>query len=426
MPRLAYSLVFYLIVPFALLRLLYRSLRVPGYRQRWKERFGFFQLPGSWDRDGKALWIHAVSVGETVAAVPLINLLLKRYPERNLVITTMTPTGSERVRALFGDSVFHVYLPYDLPGAMARLIYRLNPGLLIIMETELWPNLLHFTRLAGCRTLLVNARLSEKSATGYRRLATLTRQMLNNLNLIAAQASPDADRFIALGAEPERVRVTGSLKFDISPPARRDQLPPVFHRLTQLDRPILVAGSTREGEEEKLLAGFRQCLSELPELLLILVPRHPERFNSVDRLCNEQGLNTVRRSSNRDVDADTQVLLGDSMGEMWNYYAVADLAFVGGSLVDCGCHNVLEPAALGIPVLIGPSRFNFETICDLLQKAGALVSVSDSDDLARQVVRLLGSPQLCQAMGKAGRKTVESNRGCLHRLALLIDEQLQD
>ncbi|MCB1671433.1 MAG: lipid IV(A) 3-deoxy-D-manno-octulosonic acid transferase [Gammaproteobacteria bacterium] len=423
MSRIAYSLLFYLLTPLILVRLLLRSRQAPAYRNRWSERFGRFRVPADWQSSPGAIWVHAVSVGETMAAAPLIRLLLGRYPDRRLVVTTMTPTGSERVRALFGDSVFHVYLPYDLPGAMARLLGKLNPALLIIMETELWPNLLHQCRRAGCRTMVVNARLSGKSARGYRRLGPLTRGMLGEIDLIAAQAAPDRERFMALGAAPDRVEVVGSLKFDIMPPPAAD-LPPFFAALVLLQRPILVAGSTREGEEEKVLLAFRQCLAALPQLLLVLVPRHPERFDSVARLCKEQGFNLVRRSRDESCDETTQVLLGDSMGEMWNYYAVGDLAFVGGSLVDTGCHNVLEPAALGIPVLIGPSRFNFETISRQLQESGALVIVADADELARQVLQLLDEPLRRQEMGTAGRRLVESNRGCLQRLAERIDAQL--
>lgn len=424
MPRLFYSLVFYLLVPLVLMRLVYRSRRAPDYRRRWRERFGFFRLPEDWYAGRRCLWIHAVSVGETVAAVPLINLLQQRYPDRYLVVTTMTPTGSERVRALFGEAVFHVYLPYDLPGAMKRFVRCIGPELVILMETELWPNLLYRCNREGCRTMLVNARLSEKSARGYRFLAPLTRQMLESLDVIAAQATADADRFIALGAPAERVTVAGSLKFDIPPPTPEQQLPPTFYELSQQQRPILVAASTREGEEAKVLAAFRQCLDRRPELLLILVPRHPERFDSVHRLCREQGLNTVRRSAGDAYDHATQVFLGDSMGEMRYYYAIADLAFVGGSLVDTGCHNILEPAAQGVPVLIGPSRFNFETASNLLQEAGALIIVKDPEDLAVQVLRLLDNPPWREAMGRAGRQTVESNRGCLHRIAAIIEEQL--
>lgn len=361
-----------------------------------------------------------------MASMPLIKFLLERYPERQIVVTTMTPTGSERVKSLFGDSVFHVYLPYDLPGAMTRFIKRIDPALLLIMETELWPNLLHKCRKAGCRTMLVNARLSEKSARGYRRLGPLTRTMLGDLDIIAAQAAPDAERFLALGARPAQVEVTGSLKFDMKTPELSGRVSPVFYQVAQLGRPVLVAASTREGEEEKVLAAFRVCLARVPDLLLVLVPRHPERFNSVARLCEDQGFTVLRRSSDSGADTDTQVFLGDSMGEMWNYYFLGSVAFVGGSLVDMGCHNVLEPAALGLPVLVGPSRFNFETICNLLQEAGALITVADEQDLAQQLLQLLGNDSWRKAMGKAGKQVVASNRGCLQRLSALIEARLAE
>lgn len=424
MSLFVYSLAFYLLIPFALLRLLVRSVKAPAYRQRWAERFGFFRLPSSWRSERTVIWVHAVSVGETVAAVPLVRWIQTRYPDHQLVISTMTPTGSERVRAQFGESVFHVYLPYDLPGAMARAIRRLNPALLIVMETELWPNLLWRCQRAGCRTLLVNARLSEKSARGYRRLGPLTRAMLARLDVIAAQAPADAERFIALGAQPDRVHVAGSLKFDVTPPPSSEEVPPFFARLARMERPVLVAASTREGEEEKVLDAFRACLTRVPDLLLVLVPRHPERFNSVARLCEDRQFTVLRRSSDQPCDPGIQVLLGDSMGEMWQYYRLADVAFVGGSLVDTGCHNVLEPAALGLPVLIGPSRFNFEAICNLLQASGALIAVADPEDLAQQVMQLLDNPSWREAMGRSGRQIVESNRGCLQQLGTLIETQL--
>jgi 3-deoxy-D-manno-octulosonic-acid transferase len=425
MYRLLYSFFFYLLIPLVLLRLLYRSLRAPAYRNRWKERFGFCRLPDNWRDEPMTIWVHSVSVGETLAAAPLVGALRKRYPEAQLVMTTMTPTGSERVVALFGDSVFHTYLPYDLPGAMKRFIAGIEPDLVVIMETELWPNLLHYSKVAGCRTMLVNARLSAKSARGYRRFSSLTRAMLEQLDVIAAQAEHDAERFEELGAAPGRVHVTGSLKFDISPPADPQTSPDVFLHIGRLERPVLIAASTREGEEEKILDAFQQALVNVPDLLLILVPRHPERFDSVARLCEQQGLSVERRSGDRLTDDRVQVWLGDSMGEMWSYYRLADLAFVGGSLVDTGCHNVLEPAALGIPVLVGPSQFNFAAICNQLQEAGALITVADQEDLAQQVMQLLGNPQWRKSMGQAGRYIVETNRGCLQRLETLIAEQLQ-
>jgi 3-deoxy-D-manno-octulosonic-acid transferase len=425
MYRLLYSFLFYLLIPLVLLRLLYRSLRAPAYRNRWKERFGFCRLPDDWRDEPVTIWVHSVSVGETLAAAPLVGALKQRYPDAQIVMTTMTPTGSERVVALFGDGVFHAYLPYDLPGAMKRFIAGIKPDLLVIMETELWPNLLHYCKAAGCRTMLVNARLSANSARGYRRFSPLTRVMLEQLDVIAAQAEADAERFENLGAAADRIHVTGSLKFDISPPGDQLTSPAVFQHIARLGRPVLIAASTREGEEEKILDAFQQCLVNEPDLLLILVPRHPERFDSVARLCEQSGLSVERRSRDKLSDDRVQIWLGDSMGEMWSYYRLADLAFVGGSLVETGCHNVLEPAALGIPVLVGPSQFNFAVICNQLQQAGALISVADQQDLAQQVMQLLVNPQWRKSMGQAGRHIVETNRGCLQRLEKQIADQLQ-
>lgn len=425
MNRYLYSLLFYLVMPLALLRLLVRALKSPAYRRRWRERFGYPQgIPSI--APGTLIWVHAVSVGETLAAVPLVNYLLRTYPHRRVLVTTMTPTGSDRVRQQFGDRVLHCYLPYDLPGAMRRFVRLLRPAALVIMETELWPNLLHFARQQGVKTLLVNGRLSIRSARGYGRLPALTRSTLANLDVIAAQGQADADRFVALGANPERVHVTGSLKFDMDlPQPGSHPLPEVFRRIQGQERPVLVAASTRAGEEEKVLSAFARCVERKPELLLVLVPRHPERFNEVARLCADRGLRVVRRSSGEPVEPQTQVFLGDSMGEMWLYYGLADIAFVGGSLVDTGCHNVLEPAALGIPVLAGPSRFNFQVICDLLQQAGALVGVASEEDLAQQVLQLLDNGAWRRAMGAAGKYIVESNRGSLQRVSSLIDQQLE-
>ncbi|MEX2130577.1 MAG: lipid IV(A) 3-deoxy-D-manno-octulosonic acid transferase, partial [Pseudohongiellaceae bacterium] len=341
MSRLLYSLLLYLGLPLIVLRLLYRSIKAPAYLKRWHERFGFVAPPSGFDQRTWCIWIHAVSVGESLAAVPLVKHLQKTRPLHPILITTMTPTGSARVIDLFGEKVSHVYLPYDLPGAVSRFLKRFNPQVLLVMETELWPNLLHHCHRNNVKVLLANARLSEKSARGYRRLGSLTRTMLQQIDLIAAQSNADAQRLISLGAPESRVKVTGSLKFDMEIPALQTRdLPSVFQTICSGDRAVWIAASTREGEEEKVLRAFRHCLDQQPELLLVLVPRHPERFNEVARLCISAGYKTVRRSTNHEIGQDTQIFLGDSMGEMWFYFALADIAFIGGSLVNTGCHNV--------------------------------------------------------------------------------------
>jgi len=424
MYRIFYSVLFYLLVPFILLRLLFRSLRAPAYRDRISERFALAPLPTRFDRARQTIWIHAVSVGETVAAAPLVTALRKRYPLAQILVTTMTPTGSDRVRALFGDTVIHNYLPYDLPDVMHRFIGQINPVMLILMETELWPNLIHAAHSAGVRLVLANARMSEKSAAGYRRIAASTRAMLLQFDCIAAQSDADAQRLLALGANREAVTVTGSLKFlvDIEVPNQISN--PVFDSVRGAGRPVLIAASTREGEETKVLTAFKVCLAARSNLLLLLVPRHPERMERVARQCKEAGLVLQRRSAGKPVAASTQVLLGDSMGEMLQYYRLATIAFVGGSLVDTGCQNVLEPAALGIPIVVGPSQFNFATICAQLEQAGALQTVADEQQLAQFVTSLLGDADQQQRMSHSGKSLVRANQNALPGLISRIESLL--
>lgn len=413
MHRLLYSALFYLALPVILLRLLLRSLRAPAYRRRIGERFALSPWPFEFNNRKKTIWIHAVSVGEVVAAAPLVQALRTRYPDAQILVTTMTPTGSTRVRELFGYSLFHTYLPYDLPGAMRRFIRRVNPAMLILMETELWPNLIHAAYTSGVRLILANARLSEKSAAGYRRFASATARMMSQFDCIAAQADADAQRLLALGASKDVVTVTGSLKFlvDISEPTNSSNL--VFDSVKASGVPVLIAASTRDGEEEKVLTAFKLCLEARSNLLLILVPRHPERFERVARQCEAAGLAVLKRSANQSVTPATQVLLGDSMGEMLQYYRLADIAFVGGSLVNTGCQNVLEPAAMGIPVITGPSQFNFATICAQLEQAGALKTVADEQQLAEFVIQLLNDEDQQQRMGRSGKNLVLANQNAL-------------
>ena len=424
MHRLVYNILFYLAVPLIIVRLYLRSLRAPAYRKRIDERFALAALPPQFDSSKQTLWIHAVSVGETVAAAPLVQALQQRYPAAQILITTMTPTGSDRVRSLFSDRVFHSYLPYDLPGAVNRFIRRVNPALLILMETELWPNLIHGCHQRGVRLILANARLSEKSAQGYSRFAGPIRKMLQQIDRIAAQAEADARRLIALGASAESVSVTGSLKFLVEIPEQNSASNPVFESVKASRRNVLIAASTRDGEEVKVLSAFQRCLQTHPSLLLLLVPRHPERFGRVVKQCEDSGLTTMRRSTNQPITSDTQVLVGDSMGEMIDYFRLAKIAFVGGSLVDTGCQNVLEPAALGLPVITGPSQFNFASICARMEQAGALRTVQDSNGLAEFVIALLGDHDKQLAMGAAGKALLQANQNTLPALMQLIDDVL--
>ncbi len=424
MHRTLYSVAFYLALPIILFRLLLRSIRAPVYRRRIGERLAL-QSPGSdFDRDRQTLWIHAVSVGETAAAAPLVVELQRNYPEIQIVMTSMTPTGSDRVRTLFGDKVFHSYIPYDLPDAVNRFLDNYKPELLILMETELWPNLIHSCHRRGTSVLLANARLSEKSARGYARFSSFTKNILNEIDVIAAQAQADADRFIGLGAA--SIKVTGSLKFNIDVELVDSNLSPFFESIAISGRPVLVAASTREGEEEKVLRAFRQCQGEASSLLLILVPRHPERFSRVASLCENQGFRTQKRSEEKQLDPHVQVLIGDSMGEMLHYYSVADIAFVGGSLVNKGCQNVLEPAAMAIPVMTGPSQFNFATICEQLEQVGALKTVQNEPQLAEFLLYLLGDKNARQEMGQRGKALVAANQNALPALLEIIAPLIQE
>jgi len=423
MHRIIYSVIFYLALPVILIRLLIRSLKVPAYRKRIGERFALQPMPQGFDKNKLTLWIHAVSVGETAACAPLVAQLQRLYPDAQIIVTTMTPTGSDRVRTLFGQSVIHAYVPYDLPGACNRFLDKYRPSLLILMETELWPNLLHSCHHRGVKLLLANGRLSGKSAAGYGRFATFTRSLLEKIDKIAAQAAPDAQRFIDLGAKPEQVEVTGSLKFLIDVNDKEPQA--YFSAIRKTARPVLVAASTREGEEEKVLVAFNKCLVEFPSLLLVLIPRHPERFARASSLSESEGFTTVKRSDGGVVEPNIQVVIGDSMGEMLDYYNVATIAFVGGSLVDTGCQNVLEPAALGIPILVGPSQYNFATICKQLEQAGALRTVQDELELAESLSALIADEQARREMGERGQQLVRENQNALPALMRLVVPLIQ-
>ena len=345
--------------------------------------------------------------------------MLQRYPTLPITVTCMTPTGSERIQALFANEprIQHCYLPYDLPCAAARFLDRARPKLAVIMETELWPNHIHQCAKRGIPVALANARLSERSAKGYGRFHKLTRPMLAEMSLFAVQTEAEAQRLRNLGARTETVQVTGSIKFDLTiDPQLLERASQLRGQWQALERPVWIAASTHDGEDEVVLAAHRQLLATHPDALLILVPRHPERFNSVYGLCLQQGFATVRRSSGDAVNANTSVLLGDTMGELLFLYALADSAFVGGSLVPNGGHNLLEPAALAKPVLSGPHLFNFLEIAAQLRSAGALQEVEDAEGLAVAVQRLFELPRDAQRMAEAGLNVMRTNQGALQRL----------
>ena len=420
--RKIYSLILYLLVPAVLVRLMLRGIRNPGYWRRWGERFGFVPSLAQ-----SPLWVHAVSVGEVRAAVPLVAALERLNPGRRILITTMTPTGSAQVRVLFSGRVEHCYVPYDLPSAVRRFLRRTRPRLAVIMETELWPNLFHLCDEADVPIVVANVRMSEKSMRRYQRFATFTRKTLEHVRIFAAQSEADATRLRSLGAKPDQVHVTGSMKFEINPPASLREQAEVLRRQWGTQRPVWIAASTREGEDEQVLEQFRLLKQQFPALLLVLVPRHPERFANVTKLCRRSGFDVALRSEQRGaLEPGIDILVGDTMGELSLLYAASDVAFVGGSLVATGGHNLLEPAAAGVAVVFGPHTFNFAEIARLARERGAGVQVRDGAAMGLAVADFLENPNLRFNAGEAGRKMVEENRGALERTLVLIEPLLRE
>lgn len=421
--RVLYSALYYCLLPLLVLRLLWRSRRTPAYRRRLAERMGFF--PARPAGEPPAVWVHAVSVGETLAAAPLIEALLRDWPAFRVVVTTTTPTGSEQVRALFGNRVFHVYAPWDLPGSLRRFLGRTRPCLLLLMETELWPNMLHCSRAAGCRVALLNARLSARSARGYARFPGLARQLLAQLDAVACQTPADGERFLALGLPRAALALTGNIKFDLAlDDTLRARAAHLRRSLTAGNRPVLVAASTHAGEEELVLAAYREVRQVYRDCLLVLVPRHPERFDAVFTLCRRQGWQVRRRSAGTACAPDDEILLGDSMGELVLLLGTATVAVFGGSLVGRGGHNVLEAAAWGVPVVTGPNMENFAGISALLGAAGAMVRLQNPAALGSCLLELLGDPGRRRRMGDAGLRVMAENRGAGNRQLALVARQL--
>lgn len=435
MARVLYSLVFYILMPFVLLRLLWRARLAPAYRHRWTERFGFVErrapAAGPATTTAPAIWLHAVSVGETLAALPLMRELLQRYPKHQLIVTTTTPTGSERVRVALADElsrgrVLHCYAPYDLPCAVAPFLKRMAPQLAIIMETELWPNTIAACHKRGIPVLLANARLSARSARGYQRFSSLAEPMLQQLSLVAAQHKDDAERFRALGVKSEQLQVTGNIKFDLNlDQSVKDKAKAIQQRWQAAgERMVWLAASTHQGEDEQLLEAYKQAQLQQANLLLVLVPRHPERFDSVARLVQNQGYRVQRHSAGGNLAADTQVLVADTMGELMALLGASDLCFMGGTLVENGGHNFIEPAAWALPQLSGPSLFNFSEVSRLLLDANALLVANNTDDLSQQLIALCADEQRREVMGQAGLSVAMENRGALERLLAAIDVRL--
>lgn len=415
--RTLYSALFYALTPWVLARLAWRGRKLPAYRERWRERFALYDFPP----EPGATWFHAVSVGEAEAAFPIVRAFRDRHPGWPILVTCGTPTGSARIRAVLGDSVRHVYLPYDLPDSAARFLEHFRPRLGVVLETEIWPNLYHACRQRRIPLAIVNGRLSEKSARGYRRLGALARESLAAVSRIAAQTDLDAGRYIGIGADPATVSVAGNVKFDIGFSAAMRERADALRTGLFGNRPVWIAGSTHPGEEEQVLAALAQVRRDIPDMLLVLAPRHPERAGEVLALCGKAGFPVRRRGEDLPCEPSTAVFLIDTLGELRGFYGAADVAFVGGSLVPRGGHNVLEPAAAGRPVLFGPYMFNFAEIARRLREAGGAVEVANAGELAAWLVRLWDEPERRAALGVGGRAFVEANRGAVERVADLLD-----
>lgn len=415
--RYVYSFLFYLALPFIFLRLLWRSRRAPLYRKRWLERLGFYSI----ELD-QCVWVHAVSLGETIAAIPLIKILKEKYSQSSILVTNMTPTGSARVKAVFHESVYNAYIPYDLPDAWTRFFNKIHPQVLIVMETELWPNLFAACQQRDIPIVVTNARLSEKSANGYRKVASLTKQMLDAVTSLSTQAEADANRFIELGILKKKVHVTGSLKYDLELPEALAQKSAELRETLGHDRLIWIAASTHPNEDEIMLAAHHIIRQKFPRALLILVPRHPERFDRVAALVVEQGFTIVRRSQQTTDNENTAVYLTDTMGEMMLMFSVSDVACVAGSFVPVGGHNMVEPAALNKPVITGPYLFNFAEITDSMLAAEGMLKVANADELAEAVLKFFENPGYREKTGRNAYQVVEKNRGALQRQVRVIDQ----
>lgn len=417
--RALYSAVLYVLTPITVYHLIWRGFRFREYFQRWNERYASYDAaPEPVD-----VWLHAVSVGEVNAAAPVVNALRRQRPDLRWLVTTITPTGSERVRALWGDSVQHVYIPYDLPGAVRRFLAHFQPKLALVMETELWPNLLFGCKDHGVPAYILNARLSARSLRGYAVLSALIARVVRTLRKIGAQSAADGKRFVALGAARENVVDTGNLKFDIAVPEGLAAFGVEF-RARMPSRPTWIAASTHEGEEAAVLAMHARLRQRWPELLLLWAPRHPERFPRVAEQASDAGLRVSTRKAQRWPGADDDVFVIDTLGELMAFYACADVAFVGGSLQEIGGHNLLEPAAVGTPMVTGPHLHNFSEISRRLKEADALEIGNDVDEVGTRIEALLVDGSRRDAMAEAGRHLVERGRGALRKTLEMIAADL--
>jgi len=413
MNRFIYTLLLYLSLPIAILKLIAKERKSPFRNAKLKNQLGFVTKTSS-----KVIWVHCVSVGEFNAARSLIDQLLDIYPEHRLAITTTTITGAEAVRKHYQDRVIHYFFPFDLPFIVGPFIKKINPVACILLETEIWPNLINNLNKKAIPVVLVNARLSERSFSKYQRFSSnLVQKTLNQLTLIASQNEHSSERFLSLGVSPNKVVTVGNLKFD----SNEKDNPNTTQSLQQMigQRRVVVFASTREGEEKKIIKSYVNTKDKF-DALMIIIPRHPQRFDEVYNLIVDSGLDVKRRSDGLRCDENTQVLLGDSMGELLSYYSVCDIAFIGGSLIDTGGQNMLEAAATSKPILFGPSVFNFEQIAQLLLEKDAAIQVDDADDLMKTISSLLLDDPKRQKLGENAKNLLEKHRGAIDRLMKLI------
>jgi 3-deoxy-D-manno-octulosonic-acid transferase len=407
--RFLYSLMLILGTPLVLLYLAFRGLKDRSYLKRWAERFGFINA----DNISGGIVLHAASVGEYNAAKPLILALLESYPELSMIVTTLTPTGSDRVKKDLGNRISTFFVPLDLPGATSRFLDRLQPQLLVVMETEIWPNLYFNAERRKIPLIIANARLSKRSATRFQRFSGFVERVLQSVTWIGAQTTDDHERLIQCGANPESIDMTGNLKFDLNLPTGLTGKAKQLRSIWGLQRPVLVAGSTHEEDENVLIPAFTEILKSLPSALLILVPRHPERFQRTAESASAAGLRTELHSQAEACSEQAQCFVVDTMGELMTYYACGDIAYVGGSMGDQGGHNALEPAAMGLPVLFGPNMENAREIADKLIESKAALSIAGQKEAQESVGRLFSDKTLRNNMGDAGRNLVEKNKGAL-------------
>lgn len=415
--RFAYAILTYLLLPVYAAYWFFRGLGNRTYWDRFGQRFGrgYPRLPAG------CIWVHAVSVGEVQAAVPLIRALVDRYPNRHMLVTTVTPTGAARVRLLFGDTVEHSYIPFETPNAVTSFFDTVNPQIALVMETEIWPNLYHECGRREIPLVLVSARISPKSVASYKKFLPLFRETLSHGIVIAAQSQADADRFGQLGAAPERTWVTGNIKFDIQLPPELAEAGEQFRRDNFEGRPVWVAASTHDKEEQQVLHAHDIVQEQFPDALLILIPRHPERFPSVRTMLHKEGRRFISRTDGLPCTPDIDVFFGDTMGEVPLFYAASNVAFVGGTLVEVGGHNLLEPAALGRPVVTGPYLYNTQDIADKFEKLGASITVNNAGQLGSAIADLFADPDMANDIGSRGRDIVQQNRGSLQRLLEMVE-----